>query len=101
MKALVEDLLPIHPCVANGLDAAYTLVQILRCIMSMARGGVLLNKPLAWAIFSGDQVMTYLTLAAMAAAAQSAAFSKLGQSEVQWMKICDMWANFAIKLAKA
>lgn len=44
--------------VANGLVAAYSLAQGLRCVVSMVRGNVLFNKPLAWAIFSGDQVYT-------------------------------------------
>ncbi|MCD7451700.1 hypothetical protein HAX54_013083 [Datura stramonium] len=51
MKALV------FLVIANGLAAAYSLVQVLRCILSMIRGSVLFNKPLAWAIFSGDQLM--------------------------------------------
>ncbi|KAL6544691.1 hypothetical protein OROMI_023553 [Orobanche minor] len=63
-------------------------------------GSVLFNKPLAWAIFSGDQVMTYLTLVAVAAAAQSAAFAKLGQSELQWMKICDMYDKFCNQIGQ-
>jgi hypothetical protein len=42
--------------VANGLVAGYSLIQGLRCAVSMIRGSVLFNKPLAWAIFSGDQV---------------------------------------------
>ncbi|KAL6542948.1 hypothetical protein OROHE_010468 [Orobanche hederae] len=88
MKALVFFV------IANGLGATYTLVQVLRCIMSMVTGSVLFNKSMAWAIFSGDQVMTYLTLAAVAAATQSAAFAKLGQSELQWMKIYDMYGKF-------
>ncbi|KAK4434829.1 CASP-like protein 2B1 [Sesamum alatum] len=88
MKALV------FLVIANGLAAAYSLFQLLRCILSMIRGSVLFNKPLAWAIFSGDQVMSYLMLAAVAAAAQSAALAKLGQAELQWMKICDMYAKF-------
>ncbi|TKY72251.1 CASP protein 2B1 [Spatholobus suberectus] len=50
MKALV------FLVVANGLAAGYSLIQGLRCIISMARGRVLFSKPLAWAIFSGDQV---------------------------------------------
>ncbi|OIS97336.1 PREDICTED: CASP-like protein 2B1 [Nicotiana attenuata] len=88
MKALV------FLVIANGLAAAYSLVQVLRCILSMIRGSVLFNKPLAWAIFSGDQLMAYLTLAAVAAAAQSAVFAKLGQTELQWMKICNMYGKF-------
>lgn len=38
--------------------------------------------------------MAYVTVAAVAAAAQSAVFAKLGQPEVQWMKICDMYGKF-------
>ncbi|KAL2495482.1 CASP-like protein 2B2 [Forsythia ovata] len=80
--------------IANGLAAAYSLVQVLRCVLSMIRGSVLFNKPLAWLIFSGDQIMAYLTLAAVAAAAQSSVFAKLGQTELQWMKICNMYGKF-------
>lgn len=40
------------------------------------------------------QVMAYVTVAAVAAAAQSAVFAKLGQSELQWMKICNMYGKF-------
>lgn len=42
--------------VANGIAAAYSLLQVLRCVVSMVRGNLLFSKPLAWAIFSGDQV---------------------------------------------
>ncbi|KAL0407200.1 UNVERIFIED_CONTAM: CASP-like protein 2B1 [Sesamum latifolium] len=51
MKALV------FLVIANGLAAAYSLVQLLRCILSMIRGSVLFNKPLAWAIFSGNGLL--------------------------------------------
>ncbi|KAJ6747777.1 NITRATE FORMATE IRON DEHYDROGENASE [Salix koriyanagi] len=40
------------------------------------------------------QMMAYLTLSAVAAAAQSAAFAKLGQTDLQWMKICNMYGKF-------
>ncbi|KAL5097522.1 hypothetical protein RYX36_001849 [Vicia faba] len=88
MKALV------FLVVANGLAAGYSLIQGLRCAVSMIKGSVLFKKPLAWAIFSGDQVMAYITVAAVAAAAQSAVFAKMGQPELQWMKICDMYGKF-------
>ncbi|KAL4585352.1 hypothetical protein LXL04_009971 [Taraxacum kok-saghyz] len=42
--------------VVNGMTAAYSLVQVLRCGLSVVRGSVLLSKPLAWIILSGDQV---------------------------------------------
>ncbi|KAF8410844.1 hypothetical protein HHK36_003381 [Tetracentron sinense] len=94
MKALV------FLVIANGIAAAYSLVQGLRCVVSMVRGSVLFNRPLAWAIFSGDQVMAYLTLAAVAAAAQSAVFSELGQPELQWMKICNMYGKFCTQVGE-
>ncbi|KAF7803853.1 CASP-like protein 2B1 [Senna tora] len=68
--------------VANGLAAGYSLIQVLRCVVSMIRGTVLFSKPLAWLIFSGDQVMAYVTVAAVGAAAQSA------------MKVCSMYGRF-------
>ncbi|CAK9156820.1 unnamed protein product [Ilex paraguariensis] len=80
--------------VTNGLAAAYSLVQGLRCVVSMIRGSGLFNKPLAWVVFSCDQLMAYLTLAAVAAAAQSSVFAKLGEPELQWMKVCNMYAKF-------
>ncbi|KAF2306054.1 hypothetical protein GH714_010648 [Hevea brasiliensis] len=88
MKALV------FLVIANGITAAYSLLQGVRCVVGMVRGSVLFSKPLAWAIFSGDQVMAYLTVAAVAAAAQSAVFAKVGQPELQWMKICNMYGKF-------
>ncbi|KAF8409701.1 hypothetical protein HHK36_005780 [Tetracentron sinense] len=94
MKALV------FLVVANGIAAAYSLVQGLRCVASMVRGTVLFNKPLAWAIFSGDQVMAYVTLAAVAAAAQSAVIAQLGQQELQWMKICNMYGKFCSQVGE-
>ncbi|CAA0836531.1 CASP-like protein 2B2 [Striga hermonthica] len=94
MKALV------FLVIANGLVASYSLAQVLRCVMNMMRGSVLFNKPLAWAIFSGDQVMAYLTLAAVGAAAQSAVLAKFGQNELQWMKICDMYGKFCNQIGE-
>ncbi|KAK7245970.1 hypothetical protein RIF29_40825 [Crotalaria pallida] len=88
MKALV------FLVIANGLAAGYSLIHGLRCAVSMSRGSVIFSKPLAWAIFSGDQVMAYITVAAVAAAGQSAVFAKLGQPELQWMKICNMYGKF-------
>ncbi|KAL2341381.1 hypothetical protein Fmac_009321 [Flemingia macrophylla] len=79
---------------ANVLAAGYSSIQGLRCIISMVRGRALFSKPLAWAIFSGDQVMAYVTMAAVAAAGQSGMLAKVGQPELQWMKICNMYGKF-------
>ncbi|KAL1321315.1 hypothetical protein AAHE18_14G119400 [Arachis hypogaea] len=46
--------------VANGFVAGYSLIQGLHCVVSLVRGSVLFNKPLAWAIFSADQVPFYI-----------------------------------------
>ncbi|XP_065853752.1 CASP-like protein 2B2 [Euphorbia lathyris] len=94
MKALV------FMVVANGIAAAYSLLQVVRCIVCMIRGSVLFSKPLAWVIFSGDQVMAYLVVSAAAAAAQSAALAKFGQDDLQWMKICDMYEKFCNQIAE-
>ncbi|XP_021654136.1 CASP-like protein 2B1 isoform X3 [Hevea brasiliensis] len=52
MKALV------FLVIANGITAAYSLLQGVRCVVGMVRGSVLFSKPLAWAIFSGDQFIS-------------------------------------------
>ncbi|GMI72668.1 CASP-like protein 2B2 [Hibiscus trionum] len=88
MKALV------FLVVANGISAAYSLVQAVRCVVGMVRGSVLFSKPLALAIFSGDQGLAYLNVAAVGAAAQSAVFAKMGQTQLQWMVICNMYGKF-------
>lgn len=38
--------------------------------------------------------MAYVTVAALAAAAQSAVFAKLGQPELQWMRTCNIYEKF-------
>lgn len=40
------------------------------------------------------QAIAYLCVAGIAAAAQSAAFAKLGEPELQWMQICNMFGKF-------
>ncbi|KAJ6426226.1 hypothetical protein OIU84_026749 [Salix udensis] len=88
MKALV------FLVAANVIAATYSMVQGVRCVVGMVKGSALFSRPLAWVIFSGDQMMAYLTVSAVAAAAQSAAFAKLGQPDLQWMKICNMYGKF-------
>ncbi|KAG4956341.1 hypothetical protein JHK85_042721 [Glycine max] len=82
--------------VANGLAAGYSLIQGLRCILSMIRGRVLFSKPLAWAIFSGDQVyFIYIkNTAYLLFFWQSGMIARVGQPELQWMKICNMYGKF-------
>ncbi|KAG4929166.1 hypothetical protein AAZX31_17G007100 [Glycine max] len=94
MKALV------FLVVANGLTVGYSLIQGLRCVVSMVRGNVLFSKPLAWLIFSGDQVMAYVTVAAVAAALQSGVLGRTGQAELQWMKVCNMYGKFCNQMGE-
>ncbi|XP_072994537.1 CASP-like protein 2B1 isoform X1 [Typha latifolia] len=94
MKALVFLL------VANAMAAFYSLVQGVRCVVSMIRGNTLCNKALAWVIFSCDQVMAYIALAAVAAAAQSAVIGEFGQPELQWMKICNLYGKYCTQIGE-
>ncbi|XP_077222021.1 CASP-like protein 2B1 [Tasmannia lanceolata] len=86
--------------IANGIAASYSLVQGFRCVVSMLRGSVLFSKPLAWAIFSCDQILAYVMLAAVAAAAQSAVIAEFGQPELQWMKICNLYGKFCTQVGE-
>uniref|UniRef100_A0A1J3E5M5 CASP-like protein n=1 Tax=Noccaea caerulescens TaxID=107243 RepID=A0A1J3E5M5_NOCCA len=88
MKALV------FLVVANGIAAVYSLLQSVRCVVGTVKGSVLFSKPLAWAIFSGDQAMAYMSVAAIAAAAESGLIAKEGEEELQWMKVCNMYGKF-------
>ncbi|KAK1424509.1 hypothetical protein QVD17_19839 [Tagetes erecta] len=88
MKALV------FLVVVNAVAAAYSLMQVLRCGLSVITGSVILSKPLAWFILSGDQFIAYMMLAALGAALQSGIFAKFSEPELQWMKVCDMYGKF-------
>ncbi|CAG7888059.1 hypothetical protein HID58_001898 [Brassica napus] len=88
MKSLVFLVL------ANGIAAVYSLLQSVRCVMGSMKGDVLLNKSLAWAIFSGDQAMAYMSVAAIAAASESGVIGIRGEEELQWMKVCNMFGKF-------
>ncbi|XP_074271955.1 CASP-like protein 2B1 [Silene latifolia] len=86
--------------VVNGIVAAYSLLHILRCLTGIATGTILFSKPIAWLIFSGDQVVAYLSVAAVAAAAQSSVLAKFGQTELQWMKTCDLFQKFCNQIGE-
>ncbi|CDY70521.1 BnaCnng68730D, partial [Brassica napus] len=80
--------------VANGIAAAYSSLQSVRCVAGSMKGSVLFSKPLAWAIFSGDQAMAYMSVAAIAAAAESGVIGIRGEEKLQWMKVCNMYSKF-------
>ena len=40
------------------------------------------------------KVMAYVTVAAVVAAGQSGVIARVGQPELQWMKICNMYGKF-------
>jgi len=86
--------------VANVIAAGYSLVQGVWCVVSMSTGTYFLNKPLGWIVFSFDQLMAYVTLAALAAVAQTAVFAEKGDSEMQWMKLCSMYVKFCSRLGE-
>ncbi|ESQ55802.1 hypothetical protein EUTSA_v10026264mg [Eutrema salsugineum] len=88
MKALV------FLVVANGIAAVYSLLHSVRCLVGSMKGSVLFSKPLAWAIFSGDQAMAYMCVAAIAAAAESGLIGREGEEKLQWMKLCNMYGKF-------
>ncbi|KAJ0233012.1 CASP-like protein 2B1 [Hirschfeldia incana] len=85
--------------VANGIVAAYSLLQSVRCVVGSVKGSVLLNKSLAWAIFLGDQAMAYMSVAAIAASAESGLIGIRGEEKLQWMKLCNMFGKFCNRAA--
>ncbi|XP_020689566.1 CASP-like protein 2B1 [Dendrobium catenatum] len=79
---------------ANGILAGYNLLQLVRCFVGIMKGGVLFGKGFAFVVFSCDQILAYVTLSAIAAAAQSAVLGLFGQPELQWIKICNLYSRF-------
>lgn len=94
MKALV------FLVVINGIVAAYSLLQGLRCVLSMYTQSPLTSKPLAWLIFALDQTIAYFSIAAAAAAAESAYLAERGQNEFQWMKVCIFYEKFCHQIGE-
>ncbi|EPS67628.1 hypothetical protein M569_07146 [Genlisea aurea] len=93
----------IFMVVVNVLAAGYSLVQLVRCGVSMIKGSVLFSKPLAWAIFSGDQnveILAYLMLSAVAASLQSAIYAQYGEADLQWMKTCNLYKKFCNRMGE-
>lgn len=41
-----------------------------------------------------EQAMAYMSVAAIAAAAESGLIAKEGEEELQWMKVCNMYGKF-------
>ncbi|CAN8274922.1 unnamed protein product [Cochlearia groenlandica] len=85
--------------VANGIATVYSLLQSVRCLVGTMKGTVLLRKSLAWAIFSLDQGMAYMSVAAIAAAAESGLIGKNGEEKLQWMKLCNMYGKFCNRMS--
>ncbi|KAL6643966.1 hypothetical protein ACP70R_018732 [Stipagrostis hirtigluma subsp. patula] len=79
---------------ACGGAAGYSLLQAARCAAAMARGRALVSRALAWSIFSCDQALAYVMLAAVAAALQASLIAKRGQPELQWAAICGLYGAF-------
>lgn len=46
------------------------------------------------------QAIAYLLVAAVAAAAQSAVLAEMGQTELQWMKICNLYGKFCTQVGE-
>ncbi|KAG0521013.1 hypothetical protein BDA96_08G124500 [Sorghum bicolor] len=91
---------------AAAVAAGYSLLQLAaRCCcccggvaMSSGRGdGDGRGRALlawAWCVFSCDQALAYVLLAAVAAALQASVVAKRGQPELQWMGICALYGAF-------
>ncbi|CAN6307668.1 unnamed protein product [Urochloa humidicola] len=87
--------------IANGMAACYSLLQGARCMVSILTGGVLISRPMAWAIFSCDQVMAYFTISAVAVAMEAAMIGKYGNTQFQWMKTCHLYKRFCAQAGGA
>ncbi|EPS70050.1 hypothetical protein M569_04716, partial [Genlisea aurea] len=80
----------------NVLGAAYSALQLAR----LSKGSPVLNKPLAWTIFSSDQVLAYLMFSAVAASIPSAVYAQYGEPQLQWMKTCNLYRNFCNRMGE-
>ncbi|CAD6267705.1 unnamed protein product [Miscanthus lutarioriparius] len=87
---------------ATAAAAGYSLLQLAaRCCVALLPsssgspgGGMVPGRALAWCVFSCDQALAYVLLAAVAAALQASVVAKRGQPEMQWMAICALYGAF-------
>lgn len=70
----------------------YLRVALVTCIYLTQ----MINISSAFAL----QALAYLNVAAVGAAAQSAAFAKSGQTKLQWMVICNMYGKFCNQIGE-
>uniref|UniRef100_A0A0E0MMY2 CASP-like protein n=1 Tax=Oryza punctata TaxID=4537 RepID=A0A0E0MMY2_ORYPU len=90
---------------AHGAAAVYSLLQLVRCAAaaafmsaaSQSGGGA---AAVAWSVFSCDQAVAYVLMAATAAALQSSVVGKRGQPELQWMPICGLYGAFCRRVGE-
>jgi uncharacterized protein (TIGR01569 family) len=78
--------------VADAVAAGYSLLQAARCFFCAA--ALRRSRALAWCVFSCDQALAYVALAAVAAALQASVISKRGLPVLQWMEVCGMYDAF-------
>lgn len=79
---------------ASAAAAGYSLLQAARCCCVVVRGAAAPSRALAWCVFSCDQALAYVLLAAVAAALQASVLAKRGQPQLQWMAICGLYDAF-------
>ncbi|KAG8048800.1 hypothetical protein GUJ93_ZPchr0009g1330 [Zizania palustris] len=92
---------------AYGAAAGYSLLQAARCAAAAMAwgsggGGVMgsRSRAVAWCVFSCDQAVAYVLMAATAAALQSSQLGKRGQPELQWMAICSLYGAFCRRVGE-
>nr|D5A8E6.1 RecName: Full=CASP-like protein 2BC1; Short=PsCASPL2BC1 [Picea sitchensis]ADE75815.1 unknown [Picea sitchensis] len=83
--------------IVDGILAVYSLLQGLRCFLSLYMRHILLNKALAWTIFCCDQALAYVIFAAAASTAETAYISEQGLDELQWIKVCMFFRAYCFK----
>ncbi|XP_031481935.1 CASP-like protein 2C1 [Nymphaea colorata] len=90
--------------VTHSIATGYLLAQLCKaCLLARSKTSLKSrpSKGLAWISFSMDQVMAYATFSVTTAATQGCYFAVSGQTQFQWMKLCNIYTRFCDKVAAA
>lgn len=87
------------------IGAAYSLAQLVRCLLSLVKGSHKVLHELTWSFhflkwiyFLVDQTAVYMLFAISCASLQFSMFAKTGEEEFEWLKVCNKYKRFCFQL---
>ncbi|XP_042488805.1 CASP-like protein 2C1 [Macadamia integrifolia] len=83
--------------------AGFHLLQLSKCLIIASVGGKTTGScpNLAWLSFFLDQIVTYVSFGTFSAATQASVLAIIGESQLEWTKLCDRYTRFCYQIGGA